>query len=82
MNPRTRARAAIAAVAAITLTYGYNVQRNREGQAQLHAACTSIRLSIDERMKGDSLAMLLEDPAAVTRDLRAELDAPCVTIEP
>ena len=82
MNPRTRIRAAVAAVAAIALTYGYNVQRNREGHAQLHAACTSIRRSIDERMKVDSLSMLLDDPAAVARDLRAEIDAPCVTIEP
>jgi hypothetical protein len=82
LNPRTRIRAVIAALAAITLTYGYNVQQNREGQAQLHAACTSIRRSIDERMKVDSLSMLLDDPAAVARDLRAEIDAPCVTIEP
>ena len=82
MNPRTRIRAAVAAVAAIALTYGYNVQRNLDGGAQLHAACTSIRRSIDERMKADSLSMLLEDPAGVARDLRAEIDAPCVTIEP
>lgn len=82
MTPRTKRRAVIAAIAAIALTYGYNVQRNLDGGAQLHGACASIRRSIDERMKGDSLSMLLEDPAAVTRDLRAEIDSPCVTIEP
>ncbi len=82
MNPRTRIRAAIAAVAAIALTYGYNVKRNLDGGAQLHAACTSIRRSIDERMKLDSLSTLFDDPAALARDLRAENDAPCVTIEP
>ncbi len=72
----------LAAVAAVTLTYGYNVQRNRDGHAQLESACASIRRSIDERMKGDSLSMLLDDPAALARDLRAEIDAPCVAIEP
>lgn len=82
MTPRTKRRAVIAAVAAIALTYGYNVQRNLDGGAQLHGACASIRRSIDERMKLDSLSMLLDDPAALSRDLRAEIDAPCVTIEP
>lgn len=82
MTPRTRVRAVVAVVAAATLTYGYNVQRNRDGQAQLHTACASIRRSIDERMKADSLSMLLDDPAALARDLRAEIDAPCVAIEP
>ena len=32
----------IAALAAITLTYGYNVQRNREGHAQLHAVLLGV----------------------------------------
>ena len=58
------------------------MKRNLDGGAQLHRACASIRRSIDERMKLDSLGILLDDPAAVARDLRAEIDAPCVTIEP
>lgn len=82
MTPRTKRRAIIAAIAAIALTYGYNVQRNVDGGAQLHGACASIRRAIDERMKLDSLSALLDDPAALARDLRAEIDAPCVTIEP
>lgn len=82
MTPETRRRAALVAFAAVALTYGYNVQRNVAGGAQLHTACSSIRRSIDERMKPASLAMLVDDPAALARDLRAEIDAPCVTIEP
>lgn len=82
MTPETRRRAVLVVVAATVLTYGYNVQRNVAGGAQLHTACASIRHSIDERMKPASLAMLVDDPAALARDLRAEIDAPCVTIEP
>jgi hypothetical protein len=82
LNPQTRLRAAIAGAAVIALTYGYNVQRNVSGGAQLHAACASIRGSIDERMKASSIAQLVDDPAALARDLQAELDAPCVVIEP
>ena len=77
----TSIAAAILVVGA-ALTYGYNVQRNVAGGAQLHTACASIRHSIDQRMKPASLAMLVEDPAALARDLRAEIDAPCVAIEP
>ena len=82
MSPETTRRIAIFAAAAVALTYGYNVQRNVSGGAQLQTACASIRRSIDERMKPASLAMLVDDPAALARDLRAEIDAPCVTIEP
>lgn len=82
LSPETKRRAAFAVLAAVALTYGYNVQRNVSGGAQLHTACASIRRSIDERMKLSSLAMLVDDPAALARDLRAEIDAPCVTIEP
>lgn len=82
MSLRTWQKAAGVAAAALALTYGYNVQRNRAGQAQIHTACVTIRRSIDERMKLSSLGMLIDDPAALAADLRAELDAPCVTIEP
>ncbi|MEP7126592.1 MAG: hypothetical protein ABJE95_37015 [Byssovorax sp.] len=82
MRPETKRNAAIVALAAAALTYGYNVKRNLAGGEQMHAACTSIRRSIDERMKPASLSMLVDDPAALAKDLRAEIDAPCVTIGP
>jgi hypothetical protein len=82
VSARTTRLAAGVALAALALTYGYNVQRNFDGRAEVHDACVSIRRSIDERMKVESLAMLVDDPPALARDLRAEIDAPCVTIEP
>jgi hypothetical protein len=82
LSPETKRRAVIVVFAAAALTYGYNVQRNVAGGAQLHTACSSIRRSIDERMKPASLTMLVDDPAALARDLKAEIDAPCVTIGP
>ena len=75
-------KAAGAAAFALALLYAYNVRRNVLGGEQIHGACTSIRRSIDERMTVESLALLVDDPPALARDLRAELDAPCVTIEP
>jgi len=75
-------KAASAATAALALLYGYNVRRNVVEGEKIHGACTSIRRSIDERMTVESLSLLIDDPPALTRDLRAEIDAPCVTIEP
>ncbi len=75
-------KAAGAAATALALVYAYNVRQNIVGGEQIHQACTSIRRSIDERMTVESLSMLVDDPPALTRDLRAEIDAPCITIEP
>lgn len=82
MSPTPWQKAAGAAAAALALLYGYNVLRNVTGGEQIHGACASIRRSIDERMTVETLSLLVDDPPTLRRDLRAEIDAPCVTIEP
>ncbi len=82
MSLKTWQKAVGAAAAALALMYAYNVRQNVAGGEQIHSACASIRRSIDERMTVESLSALVDDPPALARDLRAEIDAPCVTIEP
>src|SRR5262249_11522107 len=74
--------AGIAAGIALAVAYGDDVQRNVNGEARAQAACGKILAGMDQRMKPEARAPVVDDPRALVRDLRDEMEAPCVALAP